>query len=177
MLLRQCVLRNALTLHRPVKFIASVEPQYFQSYNRLHDAAAVEAPTTDSLLSKVEIGISGADPAVLQSYSRFVKEAARCFHVSLTECVAPPKAHHNRLTLLKSIHVYKKHRVQYEVRTYGIQLTLEKLTGSTSSTFLEYIQRNLPEGVAMKTSMTKLPENIVAYLNVRLRNFSEGGSY
>lgn len=67
--------------------------------------------------------------------------------------VAPPKAHHDRLTLLKSIHVYKKHRVQYEVRTYGIQLTLEKLTGSTSSTFLEYIQRNLPEGVAMKTSM------------------------
>lgn len=29
---------------------------------------------------------------------------------------------------------------------------LEKLTGSTAETFLEYIERNIPEGVAMKVS-------------------------
>ena len=29
---------------------------------------------------------------------------------------------------------------------------VEKLTGSTADTFLEYIQRNLPEGVAMKVT-------------------------
>ena len=28
-------------------------------------------------------------------------------------------------------------------------MTFEKVTGSTADTFLEYIQRNLPEGVAM----------------------------
>jgi hypothetical protein len=31
-------------------------------------------------------------------------------------------------------------------------MTFEKLTGSTADTFLEYIQRNLPEGVAMKVT-------------------------
>jgi small subunit ribosomal protein S10 len=37
------------------------------------------------------------------------------------------------------------------------------LTGSTASTFLEYIQRNIPEGVAMKVSYEEiefLPESI-----------------
>ena len=63
---------------------------------------------------------------------------------------APPKAHHNRLTLLKSVHIYKKHRVQYEVRTYFRHMTYERLTESTLKTFLEYIQRNVPEGVALK---------------------------
>lgn len=59
---------------------------------------------------------------------------------------------HQRLTVLKSIHVHKKHRVQYETRTYFRYLDFLRLTGSTADTFLEYIQRNLPEGVAMKTT-------------------------
>ena len=29
-------------------------------------------------------------------------------------------------------------------------MTLKHLTGSTADTYLEYIQRNLPEGVSMK---------------------------
>ncbi|XP_042093226.1 small ribosomal subunit protein uS10m isoform X10 [Ovis aries] len=41
--------------------------------------------------------------------------------------------------------------------------TLEHLTGSTADVYLEYIQRNLPEGVAMevtKTRLEQLPEHI-----------------
>ncbi|NP_001425782.1 small ribosomal subunit protein uS10m isoform 7 [Homo sapiens] len=40
---------------------------------------------------------------------------------------------------------------------------LEHLTGSTADVYLEYIQRNLPEGVAMevtKTQLEQLPEHI-----------------
>lgn len=64
------------------------------------------------------------------------------------------------MTLLKSKHVHKKHRVQYEIRTYFRFLDFLKLTGSTADTFLEYAQRNLPEGVAMK--VTKV--NYIQYL-------------
>lgn len=42
--------------------------------------------------------------------------------------------------------------MQYEIRTYFRYLTVEKLTGSTAQTFLEYIQRNVPEGVAIKVN-------------------------
>ena len=36
-------------------------------------------------------------------------------------------------------------------------MTFERLTGSTADTFLEYIQRNLPEGVAMKVTKVSPP--------------------
>ena len=36
------------------------------------------------------------------------------------------------------------------IRTYFHFLTLKHLTGSTADTYLEYTQRNLPEGVSMK---------------------------
>lgn len=59
---------------------------------------------------------------------------------------------HERLTVLKSVHIYKKHRVQYETRTYYMFVQYNRLTGSTADTLLEYVQRNLPEGVALKTT-------------------------
>lgn len=62
------------------------------------------------------------------------------------------KAHHDRMVLLKSVFIYKKHRVQYEMRTYYRFMHFHRLTGSTLDTFLEYIQRNLPEGVGMKAT-------------------------
>lgn len=59
---------------------------------------------------------------------------------------------HERLTVLKSVHIYKKHRVQYETRTYYHFVQYSRLTGSTANTLLEYVQRNVPEGVALKTT-------------------------
>lgn len=38
------------------------------------------------------------------------------------------------------------------VRTYYRHMTFHNLTGSTADTFMEYVQRNLPEGVAMKVT-------------------------
>ncbi|MGH0177158.1 UNVERIFIED_CONTAM: hypothetical protein FKN15_074635 [Acipenser sinensis] len=63
----------------------------------------------------------------------------------------PPKRI-ERLTLLKAVHIFKKHRVQYEMRTYYRCIELKHLTGCTADVYLEYIQRNLPEGVAMEVT-------------------------
>lgn len=68
-----------------------------------------------------------------------------------------------RYTLLKSAFVHKKHRVQYEIRTYFHFVHFHRLTGSTLSTFLEYIERNLPEGVSLKATkieLLSLPEHL-----------------
>lgn len=68
-------------------------------------------------------------------------------------CSSQPKRPiHERYTILKSAFVHKKHRVQYEYRTYYRYMNFDRLTESTADTFLEYIQRNLPEGVAMKVT-------------------------
>ena len=44
------------------------------------------------------------------------------------------------ITLLKSRHVHKRAKVQYEVRTHVIKLNLLNLTGSSASCILEYVQ-------------------------------------
>ena len=80
-----------------------------------------------------------------------------CMHVCVCECVCeyhslPRVALPTRIqkfTVLKSIHIFKKHRVQYEVRTHMRLMKVSEITGTTADIFLEYIQRNLPEGVAM----------------------------
>ena len=41
---------------------------------------------------------------------------------------------------------------QYEMRTYYHYLEFSRLTESTLKSFLEYFERNLPEGVAMKVT-------------------------
>jgi small subunit ribosomal protein S10 len=59
-------------------------------------------------------------------------------------------------SLLKSVHIYKKHQVQYEIRTHFRVMRFEKLTGSTADTFLEYVERNLPEGVLMQVTRVSI---------------------
>ena len=74
-----------------------------------------------------------------------------------------PKPVFEKRILLRSAHVHKKHREHYEWRTYLKVLTLKHLTGSTADTYLEYVERNLPEGVAMivhKHEIQKLPSHL-----------------
>lgn len=42
--------------------------------------------------------------------------------------------------------------VQYETRTYYTFVQYKNLTGSTADTLLEYVERNLPEGVSLKAT-------------------------
>lgn len=72
-----------------------------------------------------------------------------------------------KFSVLKSPFIYKKHWAQYEIRTHSRilpvslsvsvfvccvlmeHLQVTRITGRTADIFLEYIQRNLPEGVNM----------------------------
>ncbi|CAK9795819.1 28S ribosomal protein S10, mitochondrial [Anthophora quadrimaculata] len=117
----------------------------------------------DKLYKKIEIEIRGHDKAVLKSYGEFAVMAAQHLDIDVYRNVPLHKPVHERLTVLKSAFVHKKHRVQYETRTYYRYLDFLHLTGSTADTFLEYIQRNLPEGVAMKVTTVELrtlPETV-----------------
>ncbi|KAG7272030.1 hypothetical protein CRUP_030134 [Coryphaenoides rupestris] len=111
----------------------------------------------DTLFQKVSVLVKGHDRSVLDSYEFFASMAAKGAGFE------PPKDI-ERLTLLKSIHIFKKHRAQYEMRTHYRSFELLRVTGSTAQVYLEYIQRNLPEGVAMEVSKTmsvKIPEHIL----------------
>ncbi|CAH2096939.1 unnamed protein product [Euphydryas editha] len=125
-----------------------------------------EVPNTvelDKLYKRVELEMRGIDPAVLLSYSWFCIAAASNLGIEVTKSWALRKAEKERHTLLRCVHIYKKHRVQYEIRTYFRFLHLQRLTGSTCDTFLEYIERNLPEGCALKVTKVecqKMPDHL-----------------
>ncbi|KDR16763.1 28S ribosomal protein S10, mitochondrial [Zootermopsis nevadensis] len=140
-----------------------LKPQYVCKGHMSLASQTDQNEDLDKLYRMVEVEVRGNDPAVLKSYSWFTTTAAMELGITVGECWTPRKANHERLTLLKSVHIYKKHRVQYEIRTYFRFMQFLRLTGSTANTFLEYIQRNLPEGVAMKVTkveITAIPSHI-----------------
>ncbi|KAK7476251.1 hypothetical protein BaRGS_00032527 [Batillaria attramentaria] len=121
-----------------------------------------ETEEPDELYRQVTVEVKGHDKAVLKSYNQFVTMAANELGINLARVFEPPKVI-TRFSILKSVHIYAKHMVQYEQRTHYNVFELKHLTGSTADTFLEYIQRNLPEGMAMKVTKHRL-EKIPDYL-------------
>uniref|UniRef100_A0AAQ4QP29 Small ribosomal subunit protein uS10m n=1 Tax=Gasterosteus aculeatus aculeatus TaxID=481459 RepID=A0AAQ4QP29_GASAC len=117
----------------------------------------------DALFQRVSLLVKGHDKSVLDSYELFATMAAKELGIAISKVCELPKDT-ERFTLLKSVHIFKNHRVQYEMRTHYRFIELSHLTGSTAQVYLEYVQRNLPEGVAMevtKTAMEKVPDHIL----------------
>ncbi|KAF4115002.1 small ribosomal subunit protein uS10m [Onychostoma macrolepis] len=125
-------------------------------------SAGQSSQDPDVLYQRLSLRVKGHDRAVLDSFEMFAALAARELGLNLEKALTPNK-HIDKLTLLKSVHIFKKHRVQYEMRTHYRSIEVSRVTGSSAQVYLEYIQRNLPEGVAMevtKTAMEKIPEHI-----------------
>uniref|UniRef100_G3MSG5 Small ribosomal subunit protein uS10m n=1 Tax=Amblyomma maculatum TaxID=34609 RepID=G3MSG5_AMBMU len=125
-------------------------------------AETEESSEPDKLYKTIELEVRGHDTAVLSSYRWYAMETAKLLDITVSRTWQPKKVN-ERWTLLKAPFGKKKHMVQYEMRTYFEVIELKHLTGSTADTYLEYIQRNLPEGVAMKVTKTSL-ERLPNYL-------------
>ena len=132
----------------------------------------IDTKIPDRLYSSIEIEVRAHQPEVLKSYSWFINKAAADLEVRVGESWNEPEPHMLRKTLLKSKHVHSKHRVQYEFRTYFWYIKVERLTGSTADTFLEYVQRFLPEGVSMKVTkhqLTDFPDNVRKSVDLQIQ--------
>lgn len=156
--------RRCLIIPKNSRFFSSE----LQSENEKHlevPSAESTEPEKDKLYTRLEIELKGIEPEVMKSYAWFCQRAAEHLGngIKVGECYALRKSKKDRMTLLKSVHIYAKHLASYEVRTYYHFLNFHNLTQSTLETYLEYIQRNLPEGTAMratKTELQKLPEHL-----------------
>ncbi|XP_005100858.1 28S ribosomal protein S10, mitochondrial isoform X3 [Aplysia californica] len=131
----------------------SVVPRF--STQTVPEKKATDDGQKDELYRQITVEVKGHDPAVMKSYEKFTRMAASGLGVDIAKIFEPPRVI-TRLSLLKSVFVHKKHFHQYEARTLYKVIELKHITGSTASTFLEYIQRNLPEGMAMKVTKHEL---------------------
>ncbi|XP_078413265.1 small ribosomal subunit protein uS10m [Cetorhinus maximus] len=155
---------NMLTIHlcskRPALTLSAGIHLGSPHYITAPLAAVTDEP--DALYKRISVLVRGHDKSVLDSYEYFATLAAKELNITVDKVYEPARKI-DRMTLLKSVHIFKKHRVQYEMRTYYRCIEIKHLTGSTANVYLEYIQRNLPEGIAMevtKTILEKLPEHI-----------------
>lgn len=152
--------RSAIPLINNFKWIP---PQSFSSCTpllRLSSQLSPSSPSSESSAQKVnpvperlfiqiDLELRAHQPAVLKSYAWFLEEVARILDVGVIVSEGEEDPHKVRKTLLKPVFAHSKHRVQYEMRTYYWLIQLSQLTQSTRDTYLEYVQRNLPEGVSM----------------------------
>jgi len=160
------VVRHGMLLAQPSRLLSSGTIEMPASSNKKTASPGTELENkaeSDDLCRMMEVEVRGHDPAVLKSYEWFALEAAKELDICVDKTWIPPK-HIWRRAVLKSAFVHKKHQVQYEIRTYFRVIQLKYLTGSTASTYLEYIQRNLPEGVAMKVTKHTL-QGMPEYMN------------
>ncbi|KAL3103138.1 hypothetical protein niasHS_002324 [Heterodera schachtii] len=137
--------------------------------------ASNDKPNVDKLFEKINFEVRGHDFTVLKSYSLFVMNVCRVLDIDFTSrhraMINTDHSKSNRPKyqrwfqwLLSAKFAKKKYKLHYETRTYLLEFDVHHLTGSTASAFLEYIERNIPEGVAMKVTYTEmcfLPETIV----------------
>ncbi|XP_011410379.1 PREDICTED: 28S ribosomal protein S10, mitochondrial-like [Amphimedon queenslandica] len=122
----------------------------------------------ERLYSMINIKVQGFEFAVLESYIKFVTTACEALGIKNGGRVALP-TEFQKFTVLKSAHIFKKHRVQYEIRTYSRLVQIRQITGTTADVFLEYIQRNLPEGVTMtiyQEELRALPKLLMSQYEV-----------
>uniref|UniRef100_A0A5S6QQY5 Small ribosomal subunit protein uS10m n=1 Tax=Trichuris muris TaxID=70415 RepID=A0A5S6QQY5_TRIMR len=130
---------------------SSDETSRVLSLGEIASSTVSENVENDALYKSVSLELKGHDRAVLRSYEMFALAAADHLGIAIDGAgeLDPPYVLWRR-TLLKSAHVHKSARVQYETRTYRRRIRIVHMTGSTADTFLEYVERNLPEGVGMQ---------------------------
>lgn len=134
------------------------QPTAILPQESLSSVATVEpSPRDDDLYRYLRIKCSCHETATLDSYEKFLRMTAEHLQITYVGTEEPFRTIKRR-TLLASRFVKKKYRVQYEFRSYYRHILFKNLTGSTADTFLEYIERNLPEGVLLIAEKHRLAE-------------------
>ncbi|CAJ0579662.1 unnamed protein product, partial [Mesorhabditis spiculigera] len=112
-------------------------------------------PMPDKLFKSIELELRGHDPAVIRSYLTFMKSV--CGHLEITQGRMQVLPYVRWVQwALRSKFVAKKYKLHYETRTHISKFEVKHLTGNTASAFLEYVQRNIPEGVAMRVGYEEI---------------------
>lgn len=98
---------------------------------------------------KVSLRLESYDHTVLDSYVEFILRSGKACQLDLTGRINLPTKM-ERWTLLKSVHVHKQHRAQYERRTHRRLVQIRGVSGQTATVFLDYVLRHIPPGLQAK---------------------------
>lgn len=80
----------------------------------------------ERFFDKINIKVKGYDHPALDSYVKFVTRAAKNLDIDISGRVALP-TRIQKYTVIKSPHIFKKHRAQFEMRTHARLLQVGQL--------------------------------------------------
>lgn len=81
----------------------------------------------ERFFDKINIKVKGYDHPALDSYVKFVTRAAKNLDIDISGRVALP-TRIQKYTVIKSPHIFKKHRAQFEMRTHARLLQVGQLS-------------------------------------------------
>lgn len=113
------------------------------------DAGPVAEQALPDRFAKLSIAMSCFDHAVLDSYTSFIIRAGTACNLDISGRVPLPTKF-KRYTVLKSPHIFKKARSQYESRLHRRLVQLYNISGGTAAVFLDYVLRMIPPGLDVK---------------------------
>ena len=100
---------------------------------------------------KIYIVIKSLNIKLLSLYSLYINNILKNLNVSFKLFHKPNKI--KRITLLKSPHVYKKHKEQFSVVTYSIVYSLEGIPLETF--WLNFILQNKPKIISLQVKIER----------------------
>jgi small subunit ribosomal protein S10 len=102
-------------------------------------------------MNKIKLEIKSLNKETLFQYKNFLLETLTLQNIKFSYFFLPIKK--KKITVLKSTHVYKKARDQFELRQY--KLILNSFLSNFSSKTLKYILLNKPKIVKIKFKINK----------------------
>jgi small subunit ribosomal protein S10 len=96
----------------------------------------------------------GYDPSMLDNYTRFVQAVGRQMGVTLSGTVPLPRRI-RRFTVLRSPHIDKKSREQFEMRTSSRLIQVVNTAPEAVVPFVRYVDTHLPSGIALRITETQ----------------------
>jgi small subunit ribosomal protein S10 len=102
-------------------------------------------------MNKIKLEIKSLNKETLFQYKNFLLETLTLQNIKFSYFFLPTKK--KKITVLKSTHVYKKARDQFELRQY--KLILNSFLNNFSNKTLKYILLNKPKLVKIKFKINK----------------------
>ncbi|WP_025755405.1 30S ribosomal protein S10 [Mycoplasmopsis cricetuli] len=105
-------------------------------------------------MNKLQIKVKGFDHALVDSTAKKVYETAKTVKAKVSGPIPLPTKR-DEITILRSVHVNKKSREQFESRTHQRLLVVQ----SNSAEFNDKLKRlEIPQGVAIQIKLVEIPK-------------------
>jgi len=123
----------------------------------LHGKLVIEEVDDPHKIEHLLISITGYDAAVLDSFAKFVQNAAKMTNVDVTKSFKLPAAHES-FNVRKANSSLRKDQIVYRLKKHQRIVQVSDVTEDKCDVFVDYVQEKLPSGVQVQFELKRWEE-------------------